>query len=331
MVDRSSRDLRVELGEPGRDPSPPGWDALVADRILHAAWDWSVLAAWARSRGAGVVAGTVRNAGEAAAVLCAVRRGPLVEVRLPMCSALPGRFFAPGLSVEEQRLAVQAFERALASRGRLPYGVVHRCSSAADLPLLVGRRSLVLAEQPVCVLDVRWDSYDEYLKSLSRSRRHDLRRERRRLAEDPDLQVTWTEPGGGGFVLDGPGMAALERFSAQRQSTRRTPRTSPPEVLSTLQRHPGMRTLAYRDRHGRLLAFALMFEHPCQPTAWTWGALPVEAGGRKHLWFDMVGYYVRHAIENRCGQLVLGKGLVELKQSLGFRAAGCWAVAAAPW
>jgi Acetyltransferase (GNAT) domain len=343
MTATSPANWQVDLAVAGRQASPAGWDALVADRSLPAVWDWAALGAWVAARRRRVLGAVVRDDATVRAAFCAVPRAVrlpglpqvgarLLEVRLPLATAVPGRYFAPDCPGPQRVAAVRAFEDAVAKDGAGVQVVVHRGVGAGDLGIVLGRRGVAAQEQPVAVLPIRWDSYDGYLRSLSRSRRHDLRRQGRRVAEDTDVLVTWTAPGGDDVHLPPDTMTRLESASGDRQaSTHRVPasRSTPAVVLQRVQRHPGVRTLAYRSRDGRLLAFGLLLDSATTPVGWTWGALPVSEGGRQHLWFDMVQRMVRHAIERGCDSFVLGKGLLDLKQSLGFEPSPRWAVVAA--
>jgi hypothetical protein len=61
----------------------------------------------------------------------------------------------------------------------------------------------------------------------------------------------------------------------------------------------------------------------------SWGAQPVEQGGRRHLYFDLYGRVVELAAARGRRAVVLGKGMATLKADLGARLVPQYAVVSA--
>jgi hypothetical protein len=90
------------------------------------------------------------------------------------------------------------------------------------------------------------------------------------------------------------------------------------EYLGELVRRPDVVTTTYHDGEGRLLAFVDLLDHPVTPLLQHWAALPPADGRPQHLYFDAIARAVRHMIEHRRKFLSLGRGVTDLKASLGF-------------
>src|SRR6185369_9476314 len=75
--------------------------------------------------------------------------------------------------------------------------------------------------------------------------------------------------------------------------------------------------VVYRDGAGRLLAAGIVLEDRRLPIWLTWGALPLTAGGRRHLYFDMFHRLVERTVERQAMGVILGKGMTALKVDLG--------------
>ena len=165
-------------------------------------------------------------------------------------------------------------------------------------------------------LENSFTSLDDWYASLRKKRRHHVRSLARKVAADPTLTV---EFGPGRTELDGAELAAL--IDEHRDGYGRSPLDSrgwqSPDYLAALVHRPDVHTLTYRDDTGRLIALATLIGHPTHPSYQHWAAVRAEESG-KHLYFDSYARLVRHMIDNGAKSLNAGRGLLELKATLGF-------------
>ncbi|WP_370969300.1 GNAT family N-acetyltransferase [Amycolatopsis sp. cg9] len=327
--------MRFAFHDPRADPAPAGWAEFSRAARLHPVWDYGVmgLEAWgARNPQLLVVAADGDDLVAAASVLvCRPRLAPRfaprpgkrllrpfwAEVCQPWLSGYPGIAFAPG--VPDRAALVRRFERELGRRlGPGLLGVVHRALGEDLATGLGGRGRLVKRVDPVAVLENRFESEEDWIASLSKSRRAGLRRQRRRLAEDPSLVI---RGGPGRTDLDGAALAGLiqahrERYGRLALDTRTMPSAG---FLDRFVRRPDVHTLTYADTGGKLIAVQTMLDHPDTPVLQHWAALPPAAGGKKWLYFDSYVRAVRFTAKRGARELSAGRGMIELKQELGFR------------
>jgi hypothetical protein len=171
---------------------------------------------------------------------------------------------------------------------------------------------------PVAILDAP-SSTDAWLRGLSRSRRHDLRRIHRALERDDDLAVRF---GPVGVVVTPEELAGMARLNFDKYEGRAADRHDGPRSPQWQRPFAGrddVTVVAYRDGAGRLLAAGTVLEHSAWPIWMTWGALPLDAGGRRHLYFDVCHRLVERVVERQAKGIVLGKGMIALKTDIGAR------------
>jgi len=336
--------MRFACHDPRVDPAPAGWPEFARAARLHPVWDYELmgLEAWAaRNPQLLVVAAEGDKLVAAMSVLvCRPRLAPRfapppgkrllrpfwAEVYQPWLSGYPGVVFAP--SVQDRPGLVREFERKLSRHvGPGLLGVVYRAIGEDLAAGLEGRGRLVKRVDPVAVLDNRFESEEDWLASLAKSRRAGLRRQRRRLAEDPTLVV---RGGPGRDDLDGAELAGLiqahrDRYGRLALDTRTMPSST---FLDRFVRRPDVHTLTYSDVGGKLLAVQTLLDHPDAPVLQHWAALPVGAGGRRWLYFDSYVRAVRFTVRRGATELTAGRGMIELKRELGFRARPVYTAAA---
>jgi hypothetical protein len=322
--------LTVRLHNPAADPEPAGWDALRCGAGLRANWAWPVMRAGVRSGAdplllavlcdgdapVGVYAASVvpprRREGSAA-----WPRVGYLHVQAPQSSALAGWWTASGTADDRVEL-VRAFRRA-ARRALGPgvAGALWRQLGEADgawLPRLRYTR----ATEPLAVLDAP-ASVDAWLAGLGTKRRASVRRIQRLVARDPDLQV---RGGAIGDVVSPAELADLTRLNFAKHAARSVELRSGPRSPLWQEAVAGrddVHVVAYRDNAGRLLGAASILDHPAWPIWLSWGALEVEEGGRRHLYFDLFRRLVERVVDRGASGMILGKGMAELKADLGAR------------
>lgn len=325
----------VALYDPRTDPEPDGWETLRRRARLRANWAWPVLRAGVLSSPEpvliAVVSGTAGPAGLFAASVVPLRRRtdrpappgwPAVgylHVQAPQSSAVPGFWFAAPQAPDGRGQVVREFRRACRrALGPGLAGVLWRQLGEADagwLPRLRYRRDT----EPLAVLDAP-PSTDAWLAGLGRGRRHDLRRIRRALARDPSVVVATGPVGTVAAPAELAGLARLnfaKHTGADTADARSGPRSE--AWQAALAGRPDVHTVAYRDDTGRLLAAGTVLDDEAWPLWLSWGALPVEDGGRRHLYFDLFCRLVDRVVERGAEGIVLGKGMAALKADLGAR------------
>ncbi|WP_410658062.1 GNAT family N-acetyltransferase [Amycolatopsis sp. lyj-112] len=330
--------MKIHFHDPRTDPVPEGWPEFFQAARLHPVWDYEVMGldAWI-ARNPPVLVTVSGDAGIIAAMSVLVCRPRLrhrfaptpghrllrpfwAEVCQPWLSGYPGIVFAPGFPAGERRAVLREFERSLRPRlGPGLLGVLYRALGEDLARDLRGRGRLVKLVDTVAVLDNCFGSEDEWIASLGKSRRGGLRRQRRRLADDPDVVV---KGGPGRDDLDSAEVATLlqahrERHGVLALDTRTMPTAA---FLHRFLRRPDVHTLTYTDAGGRLLAVNTLLDHPDSPVKQHWGTLPESEGGKQGLLFDSYIRAMRYATRRGVKELTAGRGLPELKATLGFRA-----------
>ena len=339
--------MRFEFHDPRADPAPAGWAAFSRTARLHPVWDYGLmgLEAWgARNPQLLVVAveGDEVVAGMSVLV-CRPRLSPRfaprpgrrslrpcwAEVYQPWLSGYPGIVFAPDFPAVDRQVLVRAFERALRRHlGTGLMGVLYRAIDEEFATGVDGLGRLVKRAEPTAVLENRFTTEEDWIATLPGRRRSGLRRRRRRIAEDPTLVV---RGGPGRDDVDGVEVAALirahrERYGKLKLDTRTMPSAG---FLHSYVRRPDIHTLTYRDTDGRLLAVNTLLDHPDSPSLQHWAALPLDERGRgAGLYFDSYVRAVRFMAQRGAKELSAGRGMIELKQELGFRPRALFAAAA---
>jgi hypothetical protein len=327
--------VRFDFHDPRVDPAPARWAEFFRAARLHPVWDYDVmgLEAWG-ARNPQLLA-VAAEGGEIVAalsvMLCRPRvsprfgpapgRRPLgpvwAEVYQPWLSGFPGIVFAPGF--RDRTALVREFERRLARHlGPGLLGVVYRSIGAELAAGVDGRGRVVKRVDPTTVLENRFESEEDWLASLPSARRSALRRRRRRIAENPDLVV---RSGPGRDDVDSAVVAGLihahrARYGKLRMDTRTVPSAG---FLHRFLRRPDVHTLTYATADGRLLAVNTLLDHPDSPTMQHWAAVPLAERGPAGLYFDSYVHAVRLLTARGAKELSAGRGMVELKEQLGFR------------
>ncbi|MDR8414765.1 GNAT family N-acetyltransferase [Nonomuraea sp. 3-1Str] len=337
--------MHLEVLDPCHDPEPPGWEEFRQAEGLTAVWAYDVIAASSEGSWARPLLAVFRDGGRVTGVVGAVylglrlpnspraprrRREPiLLDVRLPAHSNGPTWHFAGDLSPETRARLLRQFERA--ARRHLGWGlagVVYRMVTDPCVPLVARRGALTRESPGSTVMPLRWSSVEGWLGSLSKNRRKSLRRQIATVAGAADLTVL---EGGGQTDLDPVEMAELNRRHTARLATRLDPRAPlPAAYFASLLRRDDVRVISYREGK-RLLAFALVYDHPTSPVSGPWAALRPEEGGRKDLYFDTHVRIVRQAMEAGVKQVLFGRGRVDVKQSMGFEYVPMSVVAVPRW
>ena len=325
--------MTVSVLDPRVDPEPFGWTDFQRRHHLHAPWDYALLTmeAWlSRHPPLLVIArsGNVIVAAMAVLVCAPARAGRYARPRPFLGGRLLPRVaqvYQPWLGGEGFVLAdggaevLRAMERAVRSRlGPAMVGMIYRNVPESLVPLVSGRGRLVRPVQPAAsVLENRWGSEDEWLASLSRNRRKNVRKVDRLVAADPTLVV---RSGAGRSDVDGAELAGLLRTHRTKFGTQRfDPRTPVgAEYLSAVVRRPDVHTLTYSDVDGRVLAFSTYLDHPVAPVLQFWASRA--DGARAHLYFDCHARAIRHVIASGRKELSAGRAMFEQKQTLGFGA-----------
>jgi uncharacterized protein len=335
--------MTVELHDPRYDPEPSDYREFRRSERLTAAWSYDVLRALSGSTWAPLLVGLFREGARVCGVVCAgyfgLRRGGpprprreplLLDVRVPGYSHCPGWHFSPWVPAERQREFLRAYERETVRwLGPGCVGVAYRGVREYDLPLVDRPGVIVQSADTSGVMPITWSSPDEWMRSLRKSRRADLRRQSRIVAAS-DVRV---EFGPGRADLDFTAVAKLHRAHVERKRARLDPRAPlPASYFATLFAHKDVIALSYEDPAGRLLAFGALLDHPVAPRIGTWAALRPEEGGRKHLYFDHYVRLIRHVIEaGGREELSAAQANFEVKRTLGFHPLLMYRVAVPRW
>jgi len=337
----------IDVLDPRHDPEPGYWTALREHAGLRANWSWEVLAtqAWAARTPQPI---TVFRDGDrpygvvsAAWVTGSTRRHRVegrgrgrvggLDVRAPGETSQPGWWFTADDGADGVRHLLDTYVPAMrAELGRGFGGMLLRQVGAAGLPAASGRFRLVRRTEDVAVLDVSaFGSRDDWMNSLARKRKQNLRKIFRTFDADPSVEVRCVP----GKEADAVAVAEVLRHNEHKHHD--VPIVPLPYFtgyLTALLRQPDVRVVEYRDtRTGRLLALATLLDHPTAPIARHWGALRPEDGGRPNLYFHIYGEAVRWAIANGRESVVFGKKMAEMKASLGARLVPQYAAAIPAW
>ena len=320
----------AELLDPRFAPMPGYWPELRARAGLRADWSWPVLAAQGWCARAPQLVSVLHGADRPVGVVFGAQIGPttrphrfvrvrqhrrfgLLDVRSPGTSALPGWWFERsdgfGDQVDDAMSAIRA------RLGPGPHAVLLRQLDDTELPQLGGPK-LARDTEPVAVL--RTDGFtcrEDWIAALRKNRRANLRKIFRTFEEDPDIMLS----AGPGTEADPARLAELMRFNAVKHAD--APILPLPlygSYLSELLAQPDVRLFLYAARDtGTLLGAGIVLDHPQWPVFRSWSALPRELGGPSHLYFAFYGQLINWAIDAGKQGLILGKGMPELKTSLG--------------
>ncbi|TLW93145.1 hypothetical protein FFT09_06880 [Saccharomonospora piscinae] len=332
--------VSVEIADPRTEPEPHGWSGFRAAGGLPAVWDYDLLAleSWAARNpplllvvreGARIVAGATvlvcRPRLRPAYAAPPRRRGAPVplwaEVYQPWLSGFAGVAFAEDVDEPGTAELLRRVERALAARlGPRLLGVLYRAVDTTLAAALAGRGRLVRQVDTVSVLANTFGGEDDWLGSLSKSRRSSVRRSLREVERRVASARLVIRGGPARDDLHGREIAALvNRHRAERGVPRLETRS--PLLGSYFHRfvkRPDVHTLTYHDDEGRLLALNTMLENSRCLVKQHWAALPPADGGVRHLLFDSYARAVRHMVSAGVAELSAGRRPHDVKRSLGF-------------
>lgn len=323
--------MRVEVLDPRVDAVPARWAEYWKSARLYAPWDFSLLGLESSHspNPQAVAVATVdgRVVGAMLATVLRFRGMRLLEVHSPWMPGIPGWSWPDDLGVRHRRSVLRRMERALCRfAGLRCVGLLYRFVDAGALPLISGVGRLARPTMGTSVLDNTFGTVDDWVSSLKRSRRHSLRGQIRKVDRDPDLVVRF-EPAR--HDLDGAELADLVNSHRDRLGKPKFDQrgTLSGAYLHELVRRDDVFSLTYQDGAGRLLAFANMLDHPVMPMYQHWATLSKEDGGRQHLYFDSYARMMRHVVDDRRSALTAGRGMLDVKGSLGLATRPLWAVA----
>ena len=299
-------------------------DGCLAARVLASRgllWRVESLAAMQEASGQRIhVALAFRDGGERDGELCAGLLGETV-------SAMPGLFHVHHRhSAAEQsfwhdpdcRDALASLVRELRRKlGWRMTSLMWRQVLDDDVPL-PGRRLVSQETVPLGILQLTADDPEAWLQSLGKSRRQDLRRLRRRHAEDEGLEIS---AGRFAEVVKGEEVAPLLSSNFDRHNPRKHPLMNSPASstwLDVTSADPHLHAVGYRD-DGELVAAGVVAMHGGIARWLSWGALYVGKADKRGFYYDAVRRIVELAYAGDNRELVLGKGMGELKASFGAR------------
>jgi hypothetical protein len=333
--------LQAVLVDPLRDGVPAAWNAFVAEQRLLPLWRSELLTTSAWCAQTPVLMGiAVDRSGSPVALFHArhvgvpvdprryLRPGSvapigIVECRLSPVAVQPGLAFAAGLAEPDRAEAVGAFERA--ARRRLRWrclGLAYRHLTAADLRLVRRRTRVVVETDPPVAIENKWADLRAYLAALPAKWGAQLRRIHETTEADPGLRVTVESS-----VPAVEAIPLLQAVRARYQPPRLIRPPIPVRYLEQLTSLPGTHFLTYRDRAGRLLAFAAVHESRAGLCSTFWGNRDRPDGGLPNLYFDQYLRAVRLMIEGGHPRLDLGKGQRSIKERYGARPTPCFSIA----
>ena len=337
----------IDVLDPRHDPEPEYWTALREQAGLRADWSWEVLAtqAWAArtpqpvtvfrdgDRPCGVVSAAWVTGRTRRHRFAGPGRGRVggLDVRAPGASSQPGWWFAEDDADGGVRRLLDTYVPAMrAELGPGFGGMLLRQVGEEGRTAASGRFRLVRRTEDIAVLDVSaFGSRDDWMNSLARKRKQNLRKIFRTFDADPSVEVGCV-PG-----KEADPVAVAEVLRCNEHKHRDVPIVPLPHFtgyLTALLRQPDVRVIEYHDtRTGRLLALATLLDHPTRPIARHWGALQPENGGRPNLYFHFYGEAVRWAVANGRPSVVFGKKMAEMKASLGARLVPQYAAAVPAW
>ena len=327
--------LRVELFPAAVAEAPPGWAEFVTAQGLAAMWEWPMVSALARVHRSAVVGGLVLDGSRVFGVMTArfsgarLGRGrtPLLgvfDVDCVLSPSLPGIMLAtqddPASRVAALTEAVRAVRVAARRRyGRRLAGVMLRQVDSELLPALVGRAAIVREGGPIAVFRNRFSDFDDYLASLSYSRRKSLRQMVRKVERNPELCIASTTDGDVVAPrLTAAQVCALHRHTVDKHHTRWWLRKRVIErtVAQSQLDNPRIHWITYHDRAGTLLRYESTWDHPTMPYLGVGGALDV--ADRSFLWFHRNMHLVRWTIETGRSGFFSGQGSISAKATLGY-------------
>jgi Acetyltransferase (GNAT) domain len=333
--------LHAVLVDPLRAAPPAGWNAFVTDQRLLPFWRAELLttSAWcaqtpmlmglaADRQGTPVALFHARHVGLPANPRRYLQPGGLspvgaVECRLSPIAGFSGLAFAAGLDQRDRAEAIRAFEHAAHRRlGWRCLAVAYRNLTAADLRLVQRRARVTVETDPPVAIENKWPDIRAYLASLPAKWSSQVRRIHEATEADPNLRVTVERS-----IPAAEAIPLLQAVRARYQHPRLIRPPIPVRYLEQLGSLPGTHFLTYRNRLGRLLAFAAVHESRDGLCSTFWGNRDRPDGGLPNLYFDQYLRAVRLMIEGGHSRLDLGKGQRSIKERYGAQPTACFSVA----
>ncbi|WP_132318023.1 hypothetical protein [Kribbella turkmenica] len=188
----------------------------------------------------------------------------------------------------------------------------------SEFEALGRRRLLSRPTEPLAVLHTTgWSSVEKWRAGLSRKRRYKLRQTERALSEGSAVEVA---------LVPGASLEVAETVALLRHNERKygggpfSPLPQSTGYLAELLRQPDVLAICYRDRStGVLLAIGTVFDHRDRPVLRHYSALPIVRARFPdlNLYTNLYQLLVGWAIEASKEQVIIGKGMLDIKQSLG--------------
>jgi hypothetical protein len=315
--------IEVRVHDPRRDPEPAGWSDLVGREHLSITWTYELIAIAARSADELPVVAELRVDGALVGLAAGVLIGwskariGVVDVRL-FGTPSPAWYVVPTIEAPVRRALHRCFERAL---GRLlgpgVRGVVYRGLRPEDAACARTRLSRIAESVPDNALELDFADRDGWLATLTPKRRNELRRQTRHIEADQDLVVEFTF---GQAAVDPVEFAPLiAEHRADRAGRSSRPWNLGADYFAAAFAQPGNGLLTYRSRAGRLIAVTTLSANgPTLELLW-WAQRRPEDGGRKHVYYHSYVRIVDYALEHGYTEIRAGRGLEEVKRTLGFR------------
>ncbi|MFI7128841.1 hypothetical protein ACIBQ1_24275 [Nonomuraea sp. NPDC050153] len=317
--------MRVELLDPRHDPEPGDWEELRRAAGQRVTWRYDLLRAYAWAAQAPVLLAVLRRDGQAVGAVSASLRAPrlrrgryagpgrgvagVVDVHAPGNRSQKGWWWRGENDPDLLPGYARAVRRALGPGWR---SMVWREVSEGESALLPGPLRLRLPTAPLAKLILPWPRLEDWYAVLDPRRRDSLRRRAKTFSAELSVRI-----GAARELVSSDEAAGLRAENDLKHRSRLFP--APPLPLPYLEALIGSgESVALTYRQGeRLLGLSLILDHPDWPICLSWGAVPPENGGRKHLYFDGYVRMIEWAIGAGKHGLVLGKGQAEVKGSLG--------------
>jgi hypothetical protein len=314
------------------DAAPPGWAAHRRAARLPCAWDWPLMQARDGDDDIPHLAFTISDAGTLVGLGAArlpglrVAGGTLagvLDVDCLVSSALPG--IEVGGGQEGYREALIALRRATRRRfGRRVSAVLLRQVPEALLSTATAFPSVVLTAPPIGRHPLDYASFDDYLATLSKSRRKEFRQ----IDRDPDLVITSTVRGDPRPNLDLDATLTIAHETVRRHhSSRWLPkRLVGRGVLTAAAHHDEVDIITYERRTGGLLSYGLVLGGGTWPVSLMAGSVRPAPDVRSGVWFPREILGAKHWIEAGVPGYLSGAGSDQAKVGLGHHMAPVWSV-----
>lgn len=315
-----------EVLDPRYDEEPSYWRDLRARAALRADWAWEVLAAQAWTSRVPLFVSVLRNGPAADGVVFAnwaglpVRRNGFVGTgRGRLVGALhvrsPGTGSVAGWWANDLPLTDFLRDYTSAMRRELGLG----CGGALVRQLTTAEVEAMgrCVSRPTEALGVlrtsAWQSVMEWVQSMKRKRRHNMRQVIRTVDRDEALTVDLVP----GATLDPLEIARVLRHNEKKYAGKLSPLPQTTGYLTVLLRQPDVLVGTYRATDtSELEAFISILDHPRWPATRHWSARPTTRPDRPNLYMDHYRRVVEYAQRTGKEGVIVGRGKPELKESL---------------